>query len=78
VALPHPYRHRNGGMRRRLLPRTSENSNYEHFIEGTSANRVSRKFAYIAFSEALRRKPTTDGVRLFILLGCYVPVRFPL
>ena len=28
----------------RLLPRTSQNSSYEHFIDGTSANRLSRKF----------------------------------
>jgi hypothetical protein len=30
-----------------LLPRTSENYSYEYFIDGTSANRVSRKLAGI-------------------------------
>ena len=29
----------------RLLPRTPENSFYEYFIEGTSANRLSQKLA---------------------------------
>jgi hypothetical protein len=30
---------------------TSENTSYEEFVEGTSANRVSRKFAFMEFSE---------------------------
>jgi hypothetical protein len=46
--------HAHGGERHRegkAPPRTSQNSYYEYFIDGTSANRVSPKFALTEFSQ---------------------------
>jgi len=42
-----------------LLPRTSENVPYEHFIDGTSANRLSAKFALIDYYEGPLFSPSS-------------------
>ena len=47
----------------RLLRRTSENNPYEHFIEGTSANRLSQKFA-LSYYEAPLFAPSSSRFSL--------------